>query len=235
MWCIPSSKEREKQREAANKKPAEKTNEITQKCPLQAVKTSLGDEVDRELAKCPKFAQNIKELQDKGWSIEYGEKGKGSYCNKKAKKIVIDENKKGKTAAVLETLAHESGHAMYTPDPYVPPDGLTKEEYASKNANRSLKDEGEATLTNIEMKEGLKKNGGVDIGVAGSQASKYQEIAKKYPDAKDRDKARQEIGDTFADKEHPSTDPSKTYRQYYEKPFNDFYDKLPPEKKVVKK
>lgn len=235
MWCIPSSKQREEQGKAAKEKPNDNKDKTIQSCPLKSVKTGLGDDVDKELVKCPKFAQNIKELQDKGWSIEYGEKGKGSYCNKKAKKIVIDEKKKGNTAAVLETLAHESGHAMYTPDPYIPPDGLTKEEYASKNANRSLKDEGEATLTNIEMKECLKANGGMDIGVAGSQKDKYQDIAKKYPDAKDRDKARQEIGDVFADKEHPSTDKSKTYRQYYEKPYNDAYDKLPPDKKVVKK
>ncbi|MBL8260645.1 MAG: hypothetical protein JNM60_12620 [Candidatus Competibacteraceae bacterium] len=198
------------------------------------LKTGLGDDVDKEIIKCPKFEENMRFLQNNGWSIEYGEKDKGSYCNRNAKKIVIDKNQEGKTSSILETLAHESGHAMYTPDPYVEPDGLTKEAYASKNANRSLKDEGEATLVNIEMKDCLKKNGGMKIGVAGTQASKYQKVAEKYPSSKDRDKARQEIADIFADNEHPSTDPGKTYRQYYEKPFNDFYDKLANEKTTVK-
>ena len=203
-----------------------------QSCPAKAVKTGLGDDVDKEAAKCPSFAQNIQKLQDNGWSVEYGPKGKGSYCNRTAKKIVIDENNKGNTTATLTTLAHESGHAGYSPEPYVKPDGLTKEQYARRNAGRSLKDEGEATLTNIEVKECLKKNGGKNISVAGANAAKYEKIAKKYPDAKDRDKARKEIGDIFADNEHPSTDPSKTYRQYYEKPFRDFYDKLPEDKKT---
>lgn len=204
-------------------------------CQKSSVKTNLGDEVDKELAKCPQFSQNMQKLIEEGWSIEYGQKGKGSYCSKSGKKIVIDENKKGNTAAILGTLAHESGHAMYTPDPYVGPEGLTKEEYAGKNANSSLKDEGEATLTNIEMKECLEKNGGMKINVAGAQAAEYEKIAKKYLDSKDRDKARQEIGDIFADKERPSTDPKKTYREYYEQSFKNFYDKLPDDKKTIKK
>lgn len=215
--------------EANNGKAEAKGTSTT--CPL-ALKTNLGDEVDQEIAKCPKFADNLKKLQGEGWSFEYGDAGKGSYCDKAAKKIVIDSNKKDNTAKVMETMAHESGHAMYTPDPYVAPTGLTKQQYAAKNANSSLKDEGEATLTNIEMKQCLKANGGKDIGVAGAKSAEYEKIAAKYPDAKDRDKARQEIGDIFADGEHPSTDPSKTYRQYYEKPFNDFYDKLPANQKT---
>jgi len=85
------------------------------------------------------------------------------------------------------------------------------------------------------MKNCLKANGGTNIGVAGAKSADYEKIAAKYPDSKDRDKARQEIGDIFADNEHPSTDPSKTYREYYEKTYNDFYDKLPKDKKTVKK
>ena len=208
-------------------------NATIQKCPL-ALKTNLGDEADKAIEKCPKFAQNLNKLQDDGWSFEYGTKDGGSYCDKNAKKIVVDTNEKGNTATIVETMAHESGHALYSPDPYILPDGLTKQEYAAKNANSSLKDEGEATLTNIEMKNCLKANGGMDIGVAGVQSAEYEKIAAKYPDAKDRDKARQKIGDIFADNEHPSTDPAQTYREYYEKSYNDFYDKLPVDKKTVK-
>ncbi|HNW75069.1 MAG TPA: hypothetical protein PKN44_15675 [Bacteroidales bacterium] len=196
----------------------------TEKCPL-ALKTNLGEKIDKAIDKCPKFAENLKKLQNEGWSFEYGEKGKGSYCQKSAKKIVIDADEKNNTALVVQTMAHESGHAMYKADPYVPPDGLTKADYASKNANSSLKDEGEATLTNIEMKKCLKDNGGISINVAGVNAKKYEKIAEKYPDSKDRDKARQEIGDIFADGEHPSTAPDKTYRQNYEQPYLDYYDK----------
>ena len=199
-------------------------------CKKCTADTKLGREIDEAVAKCPAFANKVTALQAKGWSMEYGPAGKGSFCEKNAKKIVIDSNDKGNTAAVLKTLAHESGHAGYTPDAYVQPAGLTKDQYAARNANSALKDEGEATMTNIEMKACLEKNGGTKIGVAGAQAAKYEEIAKKFPDPKDRDKARQAIGDLFADGEHPSTAPALTYREYYEKPFRQFYDKLPPKK-----
>lgn len=204
-----------------------KAGSATSNCPKCTVSTGLGEAIDQAVSKCPAFSSKITDLQSKGWTTEYGAAGKGSYCDKNAKKIVIDENDKSHTAAILETLAHESGHASYTPDPYVKPDGLTKDQYASRNANSALKDEGEATLTNIEMKECLEKNGGENIGVAGAQSEMYKKIAKKYPKPEDRDKARQEIGNLFADGEHPSTDPGVTYRQYYEKSFRDYYDKLP--------
>lgn len=205
-----------------------KAGSATVDCPKSPVTTGLGDDIDQGVAKCPAFASKINDLQAKGWTLEYGTAGKGSYCDKNAKKIVVDSNDKRNKAAVLETLAHESGHAGYTPDPYVKPDGLSKADYASRNANNALKDEGEATMTNIEMKECLEKNGGEKIGVAGAQSKKYEKIAKTSPKLEDRDKARQEIGDLFADGEHPSTQPDATYRQYYEKPFRDYYDKITP-------
>jgi len=200
-------------------------------CEKPGLKTALGKDVDEAIEKCPKFAEKLKDLQDKGWSFEYGKKGGGSYCSKDDKKIVLDENQKGNTASVVETMAHESGHAGYAQDPYVPPKGLTKDEYARTNANRGLKDEGEATLSNVELKKCLKDNGGIEIGVAGAQSAEYEKIAKKYPNTTDREKARQEIADIFADKEHPSTDPKKTYREYYEKTYRDAYDKLPEKDK----
>jgi type VI secretion system secreted protein VgrG len=186
--------------------------------------TGLGADVDALAAKSPTLQNNLEQLSDKKWTMEYGDAGKGSYCDRKAKKIVVDADEKGNPDAVVQTLSHESGHALYTPDPYVPPDGLGKQDYVSKNVNRSLKDEGEATLTNAQVREEILNNGGSDIGIAGAQADKYEQVAAQYPDAADRDIARQKIGDLFADGEHPSTSPANTYREYYSKPFSDFYD-----------
>lgn len=42
----------------------------------------------------------------------------------------------------------------------------------------------------------------------------------------DRKKAREKIGDVFADGERPSTNPSVTYREYYGKTYEDYYDKF---------
>jgi hypothetical protein len=80
-------------------------------------------------------------------------------------------------------------------------------------------------MTNAEIQREIVDNGGPDIGVSGAQHDKYAEISKKYPNDSDRDQARQEIADVFAEGEHPSTDPSKNYRQYYSETYEKEYDK----------
>lgn len=218
-----------------------KVASVVTPCKAPTVETKLGSDVDAAIAICPAFAGKLNDLQAKGWTFKYGTAGKGSYCDRTSKTIVVDTNQKGKVASVVGTMAHEAGHAGYTPEPNVPaesgspPKRLTRAEYAKQNANRSLKDEGEATIFNAEMKACLEKNGGAKISVAGAQAAKYEKTVAKYPKPEDRDKARQEIADLFADGEKPSTQPGVTYRQYYEKPYLDHYDKLyPPPKTPLK-
>lgn len=195
--------------------------------------SGLGKDVDDIVNKSPTLKANIEALQKQGYSISYGEKGKGTYVNKGAKSIVIDENSKDNPMGVVQSLAHESGHALYTADAYQGFDGKTKDEYVKANVNSNLKDEGEATIMNLIVREELMKaDPKMDIGVAGAQAEKYKELyAKnkdKISDPKERDALRQTIGDAFADGEHPSTDPSKTYRQYYGKTYEDHWDKHHP-------
>jgi type VI secretion system secreted protein VgrG len=202
---------------------------VTQQCAgAKVVKTGLGAEADQEVVGSPKLVAHIQQLQANGWKIQYGDKCKGSYADRAKKIIVVDSNEKGKTAQILQILAHEIGHARYKPDSYVPPTGLSKKQYVDANVKSNLKDEGEATITNIEIRNELKANGGPDIGIAGAQAEKYEELYSKFPDAKDRDKLREEIGNVFATGEQPSTDPLKIYRDYYDyyaDPYEKFYDK----------
>lgn len=88
-----------------------------------------------------------------------------------------------------------------------------------------LKDEGEATIMNIKVRQEILNNGGPDIGVAGNNSQKYiDSYNQHYVKGKDRDKAREEIGKVFADGERPSTDPNKTYREYYSERFEEHYD-----------
>lgn len=190
-----------------------------------AVSTGLGPEVDKIAVLSPTLQANIAALKADGWTIEYGDAGKGSFTDRPGKRILIDSNEKGNPAKAAQTVAHESGHARYTPDPYVPPDGLTRDQYVQRNVDRSLKDEGEATLTNAQVRREIMQNRRPDIGIAGAQAAKYDQIAQKYPTASQREQARNEIGQVFASGEHPSTDPTKTYQQYYAKPFEDHWDK----------
>lgn len=195
------------------------------------VKTRLGKGFDKAAQKSPTLARNITTLQKKGWVIKYGKKGGGSFCDKDKKQIVIDGNERGDSMAVLQTMAHETGHALYKEDPYVGPDGLTKKQYVNRNVKRQLKDEGEATIMNLIIRDELLRSskGKTDIGVAGAQAETYKRLYQKYKKTLNkpggRDKLRERIGNVFADKEHPSTDPKKTYRQYYAKPYEEFYDK----------
>lgn len=97
---------------------------------------------------------------------------------------------------------------------------------------RHLKDEGEATITNMTVREEIMTATGkgpsgkdaVDIGVSGAQSDKYLDLYKKYPDPKDRDKLREEIGKEFAKGETPRTDLSSNYEDYYGQAYKDAWD-----------
>jgi hypothetical protein len=191
-----------------------------------AVKSGLGEDVDRALGGSARLADGMKALKDKGWKFEFGKNGAGSWCDKDAKKIVIDGSEKGNLREILTTLAHELGHAQYKQDPYVDTDGLTRQQYVDANTMRLLKDEGEAVLTNIEIQRQLNANKGAKIDVAGANARAYGKIYDAYLEHGDRDRARREIAEHFRDNEHPSTDPSKTYGEYYGKSFADYYDSV---------
>ena len=180
--------------------------------------------VQELVLKSPTLANNLVSLQSKGWVIKYGVPGKGTFADRTKSEIVLDPNNTD-GVQMTQSLAHESGHAMYTPDPYVPPGKLSKADYASKNANSGLKDEGEATLTNAQVRNEINTNGGDDIGIAGSKSDDYQKAYENYEVNGDREKSRQEIADIFADGDHPSTAPGQTYREYYSQPYNDYYDK----------
>jgi len=180
------------------------------------------------LALSPTLANNMKLMKDQGWEIDYkGAPGGGSYADKGASKIVIDVNTVHNPLELVQTMAHESGHALYTPDAYVPysNSGLTRQQYIDANVMTDLKDEGEATIMNVIVRQEILNNGGPDIGVAGSQSKAYVEAYNEhYIKGGDRDKAREEIGKIFANNERPSTAPDKTYKEYYAQSFENHYD-----------
>jgi len=192
--------------------------------------SGLGADVDALVAMSPTLMANIRALLADGWTIQYGPAGAGSYCDKAKKIIVIDSNKQGNPGAVTRSLAHESGHALYEADPYVPPDGLTRQQYIDQNVNRNLKDEAEASLVNAQVRDEIQRAGGPDIGGSGQRAEDYQAIYDKYPNPADRDQARQEIADIFGSAEVPSVKkpdgtPYSSYNDYYGQAYADFWDK----------
>lgn len=158
----------------------------------------------------PVLKSDIEALQKAGWTVEVGEAGKGSFADRTAKRIVIDANEKGTQAASV--ISHEVGHAKFKP----------AIDYSSKDAflKSALADEGEAILRNMETRAEILKSGGPDIGVRGSQATKYDEIYQQYLKDGDRTAARNKIGEIVGEKEITSTT-KQPYKDYY----GDWYDK----------
>lgn len=189
-----------------------------------AVSTGLGPEVDQMMRLSPTLLAKVKKLKDEGWTLEYGTAGKGTFTDKTHKKIVIDSNDKGDTTAILNSLAHETGHATYDV-PWHPPKGLTRQQYVERNTRENLRDEGEATLSEYEVRDELLAAGGPDIGISGGNRKAKDKAYADYKKHGDRARARDDIGQIFHDKEHPSNDTSKTYYDYYKGPHEKWWDK----------
>ena len=219
---------------AAGGAPSDFGSAAAPKSTGKGLSTGLGHDVDQLAENSPTLKRNLADLQEHGWRIKYGPSGKGSYTWRSRKEIVIDKDCQGNASLTVQTLAHESGHAKYTRDSYVAADGKTRKDYVDANAQVDLKDEGEATITNIEVRNEIKENGGPDIGIAGAQSAKYDDAYQNAAAATQpaqRDKLRKEIGDIYKDGEHPSTDPTKTYGDYYGEIYGKWYDEHEGKKK----
>jgi len=179
--------------------------------------TPLTKSVLDGIAKCPSMSADLAKLQRDGWTVVWGAPGGGYFSNKGTKTITLDPTTGTSDDNVVTMLSHEMGHARYKAAD-VTPNGRTREQYVKDNVQSQLDDEAEATLTQIGYKDCLKKGGGPNVQLWYGKSAEYEQIAKKYPDAKDRATARNEIANMYGDNEHPSNCPAQTYRQYYEKP-----------------
>ncbi|WP_193142059.1 type VI secretion system Vgr family protein, partial [Enterobacter hormaechei] len=133
----------------------------------------FSEDVVKEINKSPTLQTQLKDLKDKGWAIQPGAAGGGSYADTNNKLIVMDPEHMEDTATTVQTLAHEAGHATYP----VAVDSSSKESFI----NSQLMDEGGATLNNIKIQREILANGGIDIDIAGSA-----ENLKAYNSAYDK-------------------------------------------------
>ena len=133
----------------------------------------FSEDVVKEINKSPTLQTQLKDLKDKGWAIQPGAAGGGSYADTNNKLIVMDPEHMEDTATTVQTLAHEAGHATYP----VAVDPSSKENFI----NSQLMDEGGATLNNIKIQREILSNGGIDIDIAGSA-----ENLKAYNSAYDK-------------------------------------------------
>ncbi len=193
--------------------------------------TGLGADVDLLAGMSPALTQRIRELQAQGWNIRYSRPGDppGTFCDRTTRSIVIDPVANSTPESRVQALAHEAGHAGYTEPPYVPPTGLTRQEYIDRNTARNLGDEGEATLFNAQARREIMNNGGPDVGIAGAQSQQYSNVYDQYANGTlTRDQARTQIGQVFANGETPSTSTGQNYGQYYGSTYSQFWDQHYP-------
>lgn len=189
----------------------------------KAVTTGLGPGVDQLAAKSPTLEHDIAKLQKDGWHIEYGPANKGSSTNKSGQPptIVIDGADRENPKAVVQALAHETGHALYqgTPD------------YSSRTSyvNSELADEGAATMNNIKVQREILAHGGPNISIAGNpdNAPAYNAAYNRFLHDGDASAARAAIGHVYGTGEYASVPVNGQYVNY-QTYYGSWYDRNYP-------
>lgn len=168
--------------------------------------------INEKLAQSPTLKTNIVKLQQDKWVIKLNEPGGGSYCDKVNKTIAIDPSDPLDEA--LGGLAHETGHALFTPPPKPTlnsvADGL---EYVRKATEVDFIDEGEAQLVACRAaKEHAAE--GVVSEVPADASGKFMAIYDKLEKGDiDEATARQEMAKEFGDLITSTT--HEDYKTYY--------------------
>ncbi|RAR73595.1 type VI secretion system secreted protein VgrG [Pantoea ananatis] len=201
--------------------PADASNNVANPTRVQTSSFSgYGKDVDNLVEKSPTMKQDITTLKKRGWVFKEGEAGKGTSADRQGRIITVDKSQMDNAAKVVQSLSHESGHALYKPNI----------DLSSKNSylNSTLSDEGAATLNNIRVQREIIANQGEDIGIAGNAANQkdYNSIfdSLQKGDITESD-ARMKIGRIFGKGEQTSTT-----KEFYEDYYGGWYDKNYPSK-----
>lgn len=159
------------------------------------------------IAKSPSLTRDLQALQNDGWTIVTATSG-GSSCSRSAKTITIDTTDNNSAELLAQVIAHEVGHARYTPNV----DTSSREAYIR---TRSA-DEGAATLSNIRAQREIIANGGADIGIAGQRANHaaYNTVYDAFAAGGSEVAAQEAIGAVFVNGETTSTT-RQSYADYY--------------------
>jgi hypothetical protein len=203
----PGVRMSEKELKAFAQRVVEKTNKLAE-TPLE--KKIPG--VNEKLAKSETLKTNIVKLQAAKWKIKVNKKGGGSYCDKTNKTIAIDPD--DPIEEVLGGLAHETGHALYTP-PAAPTIKASASgvDYVRQSTEVNFLDEGEAQLVACRAATDLGAQG-VTANVPADGAGKFMAIYLRYSVGDiDEDTARKEMAKEFGNLITSTT--KESYLVYY--------------------
>ena len=130
--------------------------------------SGAGAAVDEMINKSPSLRQLWQDAKDRGWRIEFRDRG-GSAADPNKSIVWIDRNDikdvKHFETHMASLLSHEIGHAG---TPYKPVVQSPKEDvYVQKNTAQSMEHEGAAAFHNARARDEIKANGGPDIGIRG--------------------------------------------------------------------
>lgn len=182
--------------------------------------SGFGKEIDALLNLSPTMRRQVEQLLNAKWQILEAPPGKTSVCDPNDQIIYISrEQAKGDLLKLASLFAHEIGHAASGFKGYIPPDGLSKNEYLWANVQKDLGHEGGAAFESLRYREEIRNNGGPDIGIAAVQDDKYEIVYDAYKNGGiSEEEAKTIMGGIFAS-ERRSTD-GQTYREglfdYYE-------------------
>ncbi|MFI2228289.1 hypothetical protein [Nocardia testacea] len=172
----------------------------------------LGEEVSELVKLSPAFTARLAQARRDGWTIEYGPAGEGSYADRDNRQIVVDSKARNQPKKEISILAEEIGHAT-NPNPprELPYHGDDPAEWATRNTDEHLKDEGEAKLFGVEVLLEIERNGGPRIPVGGRHFSEYERIYEEVVDgAMTREQAKTLIG-RMHDMDETASGTGKTY------------------------
>jgi hypothetical protein len=182
-------------------------------------KTKLSKAVNDLSLKSETLKDNIVDLQNRGWKIKVGKRGKGSFTDKAAKTITMDPSQS--TKDLVEGLAHETGHAEYTapPDPSVDdknPDVAKGREYIRKVVENALLDEGQAQIVACKTAKELVDKGETDINIPGGHSDEYKDVYKKIVDGTiSMDEGRKQMAKIMGGE--TTSNSNENYVDYYSK------------------
>lgn len=170
----------------------------------------------------PTLTAQLERLEQQGgWTIKNDPSSSSYFTDFDNKVIVI--NGGATPQAIAGKLAHEVGHADFGNQFVKPTDTMTRDQFTQQNVAANMRSEGAAQLNAATVRDEIRKAGGADPGIPGSQTAGYQAIYNDFKAGKiTRDEAINKMG-TVMGNEVPSGS-TKKYREHYTEGFQKYWD-----------